>query len=304
MSYCSLQHNCRARSSMVDTKNHTHYNAYVYHYESHFLRPTNPCKHHHHYRRSQAASRLHSTFHQDRLQATDKSNTLEHTPMDLKIKIAEEDEELQAASWLRALSFYAYPPERKFAGELHQIMIAEEEFQLLKAQRANRRFEQDKVECNERNACLVAVASANDSLVPPINEKLYIQQGKQETRHVLVGTLDVHAVRALPGESLIGDCTNAAYLANVCSAPCARRRGVGGLLIDAARQLAREWGADGLYVHTMAVNEIAMAFYKNNGFVVEKEETSNQAHYRGRCLDGIEGRGRSVLLRDTNFGGV
>ena len=58
-----------------------------------------------------------------------------------------------------------------------------------------------------------------------------------------------------------------------------------------------------LYVHTMAVNEIAVQFYDREGFVVEKEESSNQAHYRGRCLDGIEGRGRTVLLRDTRLRG-
>lgn len=32
-----------------------------------------------------------------------------------------------------------------------------------------------------------------------------------------------------------------------------------------------------------------------------QEESSNQAHYRGRCLDGIEGRGRTLLLRDTRL---
>lgn len=63
-------------------------------------------------------------------------------------------------------------------------------------------------------------------------------------------------------------------------------------------------GVDALYVHTMAVNEIAVAFYRRNGFVVEKEESSNQAHYRGRCLDGIEGRGRTVLMRDTRLRGA
>ena len=56
-----------------------------------------------------------------------------------------------------------------------------------------------------------------------------------------------------------------------------------------------------MFVHTLAVNEAALRFYGKCGFVVEKEETSNQAHYRGRCLDGIEGRGRSVLLRDTQL---
>lgn len=62
-------------------------------------------------------------------------------------------------------------------------------------------------------------------------------------------------------------------------------------------------GVDDLYVHTMAVNEIAVRFYQRAGFVVEKEETSNQAHYRGRCLDGIEGRGRTLLLRDARLRG-
>lgn len=60
-------------------------------------------------------------------------------------------------------------------------------------------------------------------------------------------------------------------------------------------------GAEDMYVHTMAVNEIALRFYERCGFEVEKVESSNTAHYRGRCLDGIEGRGRTVLLRDAHF---
>ena len=58
---------------------------------------------------------------------------------------------------------------------------------------------------------------------------------------------------------------------------------------------------DGLYVHTQAVNEVARSFYEQQGFIVEQEESSNEAHYRGKCLDGIEGRGRSVLLKDTRL---
>ena len=56
-----------------------------------------------------------------------------------------------------------------------------------------------------------------------------------------------------------------------------------------------------MYVHTMAVNEAALRFYERQGFVVEKEESANEAHYRGRCLDGVEGRGRTVLLRDAQL---
>lgn len=36
----------------------------------------------------------------------------------LACRLAESDEELQAAAWLRAQSFYVYPPERAFAGEV------------------------------------------------------------------------------------------------------------------------------------------------------------------------------------------
>lgn len=46
----------------------------------------------------------------------------------------------------------------------------------------------------------------------------------------------------------------------------------------------------------MAVNEIGRRLYESCGFELEQEETSNQAHYRGHCLDGIEGRGRTILM--------
>ena len=39
-----------------------------------------------------------------------------------------------------------------------------------------------------------------------------------------------------------GSSDNAAYLANVCVAESARRQGVGGALVRAARQQARDWG--------------------------------------------------------------
>ena len=60
-------------------------------------------------------------------------------------------------------------------------------------------------------------------------------------------------------------------------------------------------GVEQLYVHTLAVNEIGRRFYDGQGFEVEKEESSNTAHYRGRCLDGVEGAGRTLLLRDKQL---
>jgi hypothetical protein len=56
-------------------------------------------------------------------------------------------------------------------------------------------------------------------------------------------------------------------------------------------------GADSLYVHLMAVNEVGQRLYESCGFSIEQEESSNSAHYRGRCLDGIEGRGRIILMK-------
>ncbi len=55
----------------------------------------------------------------------------------------------------------------------------------------------------------------------------------------VVGTLDVHAVRAMPDEVLIGGVENAAYLANVCVADVARRRRVGQV-----RVASGQWAID------------------------------------------------------------
>lgn len=233
--------------------------------------------------------------------------------------------------------------------QVHRTMVAEEEYKALKVARLNRKLDGGKPDTRERSACLVALAAAAglpSSQEDPLDERLLVGGGGSSSSSALVGTLDVHAVKALPGEVLIGSSSNAAYLANVCTATAARRRGVGAALLQAARDLALSWGeragvegercaalapcpggmpgplwapvahpsapstpphiptgVEDLYVHTMAVNEIAVAFYERHGFVVEKEESSNQAHYRGRCLDGIEGRGRTLLLRDGRLRG-
>lgn len=50
-------------------------------------------------------------------------------------------------------------------------------------------------------------------------------------------------------------------------------------------------------MHILWVNDKARIFYESLGFWVDKEESSNTAHYRGHCLEGIEGRGRTLMLR-------
>lgn len=164
-------------------------------------------------------------FHQQRLAATDAHDRAtpltqlavrsvhQHLPLVMNIhppRHADTDEELHAIAALRALSFYAYPPEREFAGRVghlccidafphsspqrHQLMIAEEEFKALKQQQWARSKAED---ANERTATLVATCAA--SLVEDVDERLLLPTGD-----VVVGTCDVYAVRALPGEVLIG----------------------------------------------------------------------------------------------------
>eukprot|EP00884_Botryococcus_braunii_P008530 jgi/Botrbrau1/17679/Bobra.0166s0103.2 len=211
--------------------------------------------------------------------------------LQVNVREAQTEEEMRAACTLRAQSFYAYPPGREFAGKLHQMMVAEEELAAMKSLKLKERDGDGR----ERYACLVALAPTDTLLVACPEELL------AGSCTAVVGTLDLMAVRAVPGEVLIGKCRNAAYLANVCVADVARERRVGTALLRMARSLCRDWGVDGLYVHIMAVNEVGLEFYKRNGFEVEKEETVNEATERGHCLDGIEGRGRTLLLRDTSI---
>ena len=57
-----------------------------------------------------------TNFHQSRLAASgDRPSAL--PALQLTVRAGERDDEFEAAAWLRARSFYAYNPERKFAGE-------------------------------------------------------------------------------------------------------------------------------------------------------------------------------------------
>jgi hypothetical protein len=64
-------------------------------------------------------------FHQKRFSASEIEQKADAGPLtDLQntgaliVRMGNRDDELEAASWLRARSFYAYPEERKFAGEV------------------------------------------------------------------------------------------------------------------------------------------------------------------------------------------
>ena len=63
-------------------------------------------------------------FHQSRLAASteERREDLPTLASSLQVRLADRDDELEASSWLRARSFYAYPVERKFAGEVSQYI--------------------------------------------------------------------------------------------------------------------------------------------------------------------------------------
>ena len=56
-------------------------------------------------------------------------------------------------------------------------------------------------------------------------------------------------------------------------------------------------GCEALFVHILWVNTKARQFYEAQDFYIDMEESANTAHYRGHCLEGVEGRGRTILLR-------
>ena len=58
-----------------------------------------------------------------------------------------------------------------------------------------------------------------------------------------MGSLDVTLARSIPDEALISRADRAAYMLNVCTAPAARRRGVGRAMVHAAVAAADDFGA-------------------------------------------------------------
>jgi ribosomal protein S18 acetylase RimI-like enzyme len=255
-------------------------------------------------------------FHVSRMRAAPPGTPKPPPLLGLVLRVATTDAELAAAAALRAHSFYLYPPDRAFAGRLHQELKTREEYEALVAVRDA--SEAAGPAAGSRSACIIALAplSAFGPPPPPLPSPSTAHPDPSDPSYphpalhlgpdpacggaavAVVGTLDVAYARAVAGEDLVGDAPSAAYMANVCAAPPARRRGIGARLLAAARGAALAWGVDALYVHALAVNEVAARFYGGAGFVVEKAEAPAAAKARGHCLDGVEGLGRAVLWRD------
>ena len=180
------------------------------------------------------------------------------------------EERLVEAARMRAEAFHAYPPERAYAGKLHQDLMAAEEAARLRRVHVHRAYE-DADESLE--ACFLFYARLDGA-------------GAGAT---LVGSVDVHASRS----------DDTFDIANVCVSPRARRRGVARSMVDYAAEAARKRGAASLRVSTLAVNEGAMALYERVGFRLVHVESREHANQRGGCLDGICGEARvATLVKD------
>eukprot|EP00892_Ulva_mutabilis_P007501 jgi/Ulvmu1/5122/UM021_0139.1 len=228
-----------------------------------------------------------ANFHQDRMKATTLVAPMPHLSVD--IINASTDEELESIAMLRACSFYVVPAERSFAGQRYQEMKAAEETVKLQE------YRDSELNGREKRISIAAIIHTEQLDIEAMDIPQHLML--PGTRQVVVGTLDVVVAAAVEGQFLRGHDRDAAYMINVCVADIARRRGVGKQLVQAALTAAASLGSKTLYVHLMAVNEVGRALYESMGFTLEQEETSNQAHYRGQCLDGIEGRGRTILMK-------
>ena len=95
--------------------------------------------------------------------------------------------------------------------QIHQIMKSKEEFEALKQQRDTRQQRQPA----ERSACLMATCPNTCLQGEPASAF-----GLQECNAgLLLGTLDLYAIKAMPGEVLIGE-QNAFRCLRVLKMPC------------------------------------------------------------------------------------
>eukprot|EP00241_Pyramimonas_parkeae_P012551 CAMPEP_0114246420 /NCGR_PEP_ID=MMETSP0058-20121206/12451_1 /TAXON_ID=36894 /ORGANISM="Pyramimonas parkeae, CCMP726" /LENGTH=279 /DNA_ID=CAMNT_0001359601 /DNA_START=84 /DNA_END=923 /DNA_ORIENTATION=- len=225
------------------------------------------------------------SFHQTHLAAT---ITEHESKITRTVREASARAELERVALLRAQAFHPYPPERAWAGQRMQAMHAEAELRRLL------QLGEGGLDGDEQVITLVAVASREQvAHLPALDAELQLPSGD-----AVLGSLDLfHGGSAPPDNCVLRGDESGAFLANVCVSPGAQRRGVAQELVRAAKTRAAALGAKTLYVHTLEVNEKALALYSGCGFVLEREETVNHAKSRGACLDGIEGRARIVLLR-------
>mmetsp|Transcript_31815 Transcript_31815/g.90357 ORF Transcript_31815/g.90357 Transcript_31815/m.90357 type:complete len:186 (+) Transcript_31815:248-805(+) len=124
-----------------------------------------------------------------------------------------------------------------------------------------------------RMECVMALADS-PSTCPDFNPNL-ILGGPESGGQVLLGTLDI--VDLLPSERnrsytslrpLVDHVSSAAYMANVCVHPSARRQSIASQLVGYTQGIAALWDVQMLWTEVEASNTAALRLYQDSGFEV------------------------------------
>lgn len=154
---------------------------------------------------------------------------------------------------------------------------AEQEFNALK-----RRC---KSQIGQRCTCIVAVR-AEDKII------------RHTVLNSVVGTLDLIIGHLSSGESFPGGRVNApdlsnierssinryGYIANLCVLKSSRRKGVARNMLNFAIRLAKEYGAEKVFVHVHTNNGPAQKLYQNVGFQVVEVKNHKLAEEQPHLL--------------------
>ncbi|XP_015074760.1 uncharacterized protein LOC107018720 isoform X2 [Solanum pennellii] len=186
------------------------------------------------------------------------------------------DEEYWTAAWLRAESHWENRQNDRFVNN-YKRKYAEQEFNALK-----RRC---KSQIGQRCTCIVAVR-AEDKIIG------------HTVLNSVVGTLDLIIGHLSSGESFPWGRVNApdlsnierssinryGYIANLCVLKSSRRKGVARNMLHFAIRLAKEYGAEKVFVHVHTNNGPAQKLYQNVGFQVVEVKNHKLAEEQPHLL--------------------
>ncbi|KNA21654.1 hypothetical protein SOVF_041260 [Spinacia oleracea] len=173
---------------------------------------------------------------------------------------AELDEEYWTAAWLRAETHYEDRPNERYA-DSYKRQFADQEYNALK--RRCRGYH------GQQSTCIIAV-------------KKEVKNVKHTVLKSVVGTLDFSIRYLLQGESFPGERVQAplfsnikreessryGYIANVCVAKSARRKGIALNMLKFAIESAKLKDAEMIFVHVHRKNTPARELYQKLGFEI------------------------------------
>ncbi|XP_047322098.1 uncharacterized protein LOC124925990 [Impatiens glandulifera] len=189
------------------------------------------------------------------------------------------EEELWAAVCLRIRSFYSF--RETFGIDDHMRYLAEREFEALKERISGKTKGFKRVSCLNATVPLSHISKFSELSAAC----KYSVNGEERA---VVGTLDLNQCVRLPEEIAgqkpenIGADFARAYLSNVCVAKELQRNGLGYVLVEKSKTIAKDWGISDLYVHVAVDNDPAKHLYMKNGFTCESEELARQARFLDR----------------------